>query len=224
MESGDLAAGGGEAPLLLCLVGIDGSGKSTHAERLRTWIEDRHEGRRVRICGVWDILVDPELNRTAFMGSPDDLRRYLLAIEPDARTLFIFHALLESYRRAVRAGDQVVILTGYWYKYFVTECLLGAHEPLLEPIVRLFAEPDVTLFLDVDPTEAAARRAGDHSGYECGGVEPSEEAFIAFQTRCRRKLVGLQGSREWVHLDASGSEDDVFERIRHFLVERDGRF
>lgn len=211
-----------EPPLFVCLVGIDACGKTTQAQRLAAWSDQRGQLGPSRVCGVWDVLSDPDLNSTGWIGDPTHLRDYLVQLHPDSRSLFLFHALFESYVRAIRSGDRVLFLSGYWYKYWVTECLLGAHEPLLEPIVRLFEEPDVTLFLDLDPAEAATRREA-FSRYECGGEDPSPEAFVAFQERCRAKLLGLQGPREWVHIDAHGSEDEVFERITTYLAEEDGR-
>ncbi len=211
-----------EKPFFLCLTGIDASGKSSLAERLKPWIESRGKFPTVRVCGVWDVLQDPDLN-LGFMGHPDELRAYLLKLHPDSRSLFLFHALLEGYFRAIRAQPSLILFVGYWYKYFVTESLHGADEPLMEPVTRLFEEPDLTLFLDIDPSEAARRRTA-FTRYECGGEEPGPEPFVSFQNRCRKKLLGLQGSREFFPIDASGSEDDVFRRITAFLVEADGRF
>jgi dTMP kinase len=195
--------------VLVALVGIDGCGKSTQADRLREHWEA--SGSRVRATEVWDVLADPTLD-TSFTGGADALRGYLGQISSSARCLFVFHALVESFRRAEAAGADVLLATGFVPKYSVVEELLGTPRPLLDALATLFPRPDVTLWLDLDPAEAAARREA-YTRYECGGADPAPEAFTAFQGRCRELLATRAEAEDWVRVDASGSPDEVAARL-----------
>ena len=196
--------------MLVALVGIDGCGKSTQAGRLKDALQAA--GRSVRATEVWDVLRDPDLD-TSFTGGPDALRGYLGQVGSTARCLFVFHALHESFRRAQAAAPDVLLATGYVPKYAVVEELLGTPRDLLEALGALFPRPDRTLWLDLDPAEAAARR-GTFTRYECGGAAPSAASFAAFQARCREELAARAQAGGWVRVDAGGDPDQVTARLR----------
>lgn len=204
--------------MLACLVGIDGCGKSTQAERLvAARVAD--EARPLRLTGVWDLLVDPELNAGAFMGRPAEFRAYLGRLTSTSRCLFVFHALHESFRRAQAAAEAEgadLLAVGYRYKYSLVEGLLGTPPALLAGLEELFPEPDRVLWLDLDPAEAAARRQG-FSRYECGGGDPGPEAFAAFQGRCRRRLAERAEAEGWVRVDGSGAPEAVTARLQEAM-------
>lgn len=195
---------------LVCLAGIDGCGKSTQARHLVAALRSR--GQRARAVGVWDLLADPELDTGSFMGTPEQFRGYLSRLGSTARCLFVFHALHESLRRAQSEGGDWLVAVGYWPKYAVVEELLGTPRALVEELARLFPAPERTLWLDLDPSLAAARREA-FSRYECGGEEPSPAAFVAFQERCRARLGQLAEAHGWVRVDAAGDEATVAARL-----------
>lgn len=206
------------SPVLVALVGIDGCGKSTQARRLQEHWEA--EGRSVRATEVWDVLRDPSLD-TSFTGGPEQLRAYLGQLESTARCLFVFHALQESFQRAQAAGADVLLATGFVPKYAVVEELLGSPRGLMEALGALFPRPDRTLWLDLDPAEAAARRER-YTRYECGGSEASPQTFTAFQARCRDRLAIWAARDGWIRVDASGDPDQVTARLLEVSAARTG--
>lgn len=195
--------------MLVALVGIDGCGKSTQAIRLQEhWLAT---GRSVRVNEVWDILRDPALD-ASFAGNPQQLRSYLEQLDSVSRCLFIFHALHESFLRAQAEEAEVLLVVGSVPKYAVVEELLGAPRPLIEALAALFPPPERTLWLDLDPAEAAARR-DRYTRYECGGSDPSAQAFTAFQARCRGRLEARAQAEGWTRVDAGGAPEAVTARL-----------
>jgi thymidylate kinase len=109
-------------------------------------------------------------------------------------------------------GADVLLAVGYWPKYAVVEELLGTPRSLLDALAALFPPADLTLWLDLAPEVAAARRQA-FSTYECGGEEPSPAAFARFQARCRQRLGMRAEEGAWLRVDAAGDEDEVAARL-----------
>lgn len=198
--------------MFVCLTGIDGCGKTTQARLLTEWL-CRERGIAASGFEVWDILKDPQLNKTGFMGKPEDLRAYLDALTPVSRSLFLFHALFEVLYRNLSREDQVLVASGYWPKYAISEVLQGTDAVLLDSLEPFFLEPDLTLVIDVDPRTAAERRTR-FSRYECGGEEPGRESFEGFQARCQELYLGTAGERGWVVIDGTGSPEAVHAQVK----------
>lgn len=198
---------------LIALVGIDGCGKSTQARRLAG--SPGPAGAPWAVTSVWDILADETLD-TGFTGGPEALRAYLSQLSSTARCLFIFHALSESFRRARAATSGPLVAVGYTPKYAVVERLLGTPGGLVEALEAQFPRPDRTLWLDLDPEVAAARKPA-FTRYECGGELPSPGAFARFQARCKERLSRRAEALGWVRIDAAGEPDQVHDRLREAL-------
>lgn len=194
---------------LICITGPDGSGKTTVLNALL----EKYKG--YRECSIWDALEHPDSN---LFASKLDVDNYLSSLTTDARVFFLAHALRYSIDLGMQADEDVLLLNGYYYKYFVSEAANGAESELLEYIKSTFPKPELVVYLDV-PVEITTNRKKRFSRYECGGVEmPDASKFEEFQKRCAIEWTKeIQAS--WKVVDATSQVNEVVERVIEIIEE-----
>lgn len=191
-----MAEGIRTVPPMVCLTGIDGCGKSTHARLLAEHLAEK--GIAVTGLSVWDIARNPRYHHHPFISDREAIHRYLTLLHGGARALFILHALHESLALAGEAGNaasKLILADGYWYKYVFTEHLHGQPLEWLLQVISGFPRPIVTILLDLEPAAAWARKPAV-TPYECGFQPPGERAFLDFQVRLRdlfRRRAAVEG-------------------------------
>ncbi|HEY1806922.1 MAG TPA: thymidylate kinase [Acidobacteriaceae bacterium] len=162
-------------PTLVSFSGIDGAGKSTQIDALRTLMEGA--GVRVRVIPFWDEVARLKNLREASghkifkgekgVGSPE---RPIERRDKNVRSrtmslvrLFLYTvdslSLRFVVRRALRSGAGFLICDRYAYDEFVN---LNLRNPFMRIYVRvmmkLVPRPDVSYILDADPIQARARK------------------------------------------------------------------
>src|SRR5688572_30154606 len=125
---------------LICITGMDGSGKSTLIKNLAAEIES------AVVSNIWDIM-DGGVENVPF-GTKKEVDAYLCALTPDSRLLFLAHLLKFSYDKAMRTNAKFILLNGYYYRYFATELALGANENLVNALMNEFPKPDLVIRID----------------------------------------------------------------------------
>ena len=187
----------------LCLEGIDGSGKSTQARRLAEGL----------LAAGHDVLLTREPG-----GSPgaEAIRSLVVEGEPgrwsaETEVLLFTAARRDHLERTIRpalAAGRTVVSDRFADS---TRVYQGTTRGDLRALVdRLHAlaigvEPDLTLVIDLDPSQALAR------GRARGGVEDRFERFgLAFQTRLREGYRALAaGEPQRISLVDGGRSPDV---------------
>ena len=204
MNTGDRNGAGA----FITLEGIDGSGKSSQAERLAEHLRAR--GRKVLVT------FDPG-------GTPagDEIRRVILrrdkarAVGDHFAEAFLYLAsrrllVTSVIRPALRAGTTVLC------DRFTDSTLayqgFGRGLPLdeLERMCRLAAddlEPGLTLWLDLDPAAALSR---------VGRADRLESAGLEFQRRVREgyRFLAARAPERIKPVDASGTPEEIFRLVR----------
>lgn len=160
---------------LVSFSGIDGAGKSTQIDALRTRMEGN--GLQVRVIPFWDDVARLKNLREASghkifkgekgVGSPE---RPIERRDKNVRSrtmslvrLFLYTvdsiSLRFVVRRALRSGVGFLICDRYAYDEFVN---LNLRNPFMRMYVRLMMKlvprPDVSYILDADPIQARARK------------------------------------------------------------------
>jgi dTMP kinase len=186
------------------LEGGDGSGKSTQAARLASWLRD--EG--LTVCETFE----PGAGTTGAV-----IRELLLhSTEPIAPAA---EALLMAADRAQHVAVEIepALTRGEWVvcDRYVPSSLVyqGVVRALGVDVVERLSDvatqgliPDLVLVLDVDDDVAAARQ----------GAEPDrlEREGVIFHTAVRRAYRELAPAHGWVVIDANPTVDDVAARVR----------
>ncbi|HEX3661976.1 MAG TPA: thymidylate kinase [Acidobacteriaceae bacterium] len=162
-------------PTLVSFSGIDGAGKSTQIDALRSLMVEA--GLQVRVIPFWDEVARLKNLREASghkifkgekgVGSPE---RPIERRDKNVRSrtmslvrLFLYTvdslSLRFVVRRALRSGAGFLICDRYAYDEFVN---LNLRNPFMRMYVRLMMRliprPDVSYILDADPIQARARK------------------------------------------------------------------
>lgn len=224
--------------MLVSIEGIDGSGKTTVWEVLRDRYGSADGDGAGAGSGAGDPETDAGEDGGAttpsagagvtFTREPTEtwygeaVRRSVgdEAADPVAE-LFLFTAdhaahLSRTVRPALEAGDVVVsdryVDSRYAYQSVALEDVVprpleyirGVHGPWTR-------EPDLTLYLDVDPETGAARS---------GATDKLEQAAFLAEVRARyERLVAAEPGR-FVRIDADRPPEAVLERVESVLAER----
>lgn len=192
--------------------GIDGAGKSSHIESLARWLHER--GHAV------DVTREPG-------GTPlaERVRELFLHDEMDALTevLLVFAARCDHLRRRIEpalAQGKTVLCDRFTDATFAYQ---GSGRGLdwsvlqqLELWVQGTRTPDLTLWFDVEPSEAAARRAAARAPDR---LEREHEAFFqqvreGYARRCS------QNPTRFVRIDGRGSLQDVWSQVEQEVTRR----
>jgi dTMP kinase len=192
----------------IVLEGGEGSGKSTQAERLVSWL--RAQGREVvATYEPGDTKFGAQLRDALLHGdAPLDARTELLLMLADRA-----QHVVEVIRPALERGAVVVS------DRFSPSTLAyqGAGRELgVDDVERLcdYAQggvvPDFVIVLDVPDDVAEARIPGHRDRVERAGRE--------FHARVRAAYRDLAPGRGWVVVDGTGTPDEVEQRVRGAVV------
>ena len=156
---------------LVSFSGIDGAGKSTQIEALRSRLEQDH--RRVQLVRFWDDIarltwLRENTGHTVFkgdkgIGSPDapinrrdkNVRSWPMTA---VRLVIYFVDAISvriAVRKALRSGADLVIFDRYIYDELANLPLIRAYVRL---VMILSPRPDISYLLDADPENARARK------------------------------------------------------------------
>jgi len=160
---------------LVSFSGIDGAGKSTQIEALRTRL--REAGLRVRVIAFWDDVacftgMRESAGHTLFkgdkgIGTPENpINRRDKNVRSRSMTiirccLYLADAvsLRFTIRRALASGAELIICDRYSWDELVNLTLRSRLTRIyVRMITRIVPRPDVSYLLDADPIQARARK------------------------------------------------------------------
>ena len=192
--------------------GIDGAGKSSHIESLAAWIRARGHA----------ALVTREPGGTPLA---EQLREHFLRDEMDALTecLLVFAARRDHLQQrivpALAAGTTVLCdrFTDATFAY--QGAGRGFDRSVLAQLERWVQgdrQPDLTLWFDVEPGEAAARRA---AARQPDRLERMDQAFFE-RVRSGYAQRHAEHPRRIVRIDARGSLPSVWSQVEQEVSRR----
>ena len=192
--------------------GIDGAGKSTHIAALEDWLRARDR----------EVLLTREPG-----GSPlaERLRELVLHEPMDAlsETLLIFAARRDHLQRCIEpalARGAVVLCDRFTDATFAYQGAGRGFElevlAQLEAWVQQGREPDLTLWFDLPPAQAAQRRAAVRAPDR---FESQDTEFFA-RVRAGYAARMAQAPQRFVRLDASAERATVWAQIERAVAQR----
>lgn len=180
--------------MFVAIDGLDGSGKSTVAQALAADLES--DGMRIHVRehpgdGRWGRLA----------------RRSLLGHGRAAKTssaVFLFLDILSTGWR-VRRGDHVIAVRYTLSAYYLD----GRTSSIVHGILRaVLPDPDTTIVLDVDPSNALVR---------IGTRGEEQEMFENLDSMQSVRSRMLTADEAITVVDANGTPDEVYARVRDVL-------
>ena len=185
--------------------GIDGAGKSSHIEGLAAWLRERGHS----------VLVTREPGGTALA---ERLRELVLHEPMDAltETLLVFAARRDHLQQAIEpalAAGTTVLCDRFTDATFAYQGggrgFDWAQLSLLEAWVQQGRQPDLTLWFELAPATAAARRAAARAPDR---FERQDEAFFArvhagYAQRCAAE------PQRFARIDAAQARDAVWAQV-----------
>jgi dTMP kinase len=185
--------------------GIDGAGKSTHIESLAAWW--RQQGR--------EVLLTREPGGTPLAEA---LRALVLqqAMDPLTESLLVFAARRDHLQQAIEPalGRGAIVLCDRFTD--ATFAYQGAGRGFdlrvldtLEAWVQQGRQPDLTLWFDLDPAVAAARRAAVRA------PDRFEAQDLPFFERVRAGYAARAAAQpgRFARIDAGGSPQEVHAQV-----------
>jgi thymidylate kinase len=195
-------------PTIICVTGLDGSGKSTLINHLIPEVSNAIE------VSIWDAL---NTGKLALFSSKKEVDDYLCMLSPNARLLFLAHALQYAIDTALISSADTIFINAYYYKYFSSEKALGADQKLIDSLIESLPKPDITIYLSIS-SEISAGRKKHRSQYECGCKEATVANFIIFQKKTDR-VFKTYIQPEWFELDAENSSEILKQQTLKIITQ-----
>ncbi len=191
--------------MLLVFEGIDGAGKATQIRKAVEYL--RLKGRKSVVFAYPDMR--GPLGRTV-----DDLLHGRLLLEAEKQFYVFLADIVRDQRRLKEINDseRIVIADRYCFSTIVYQKCKGMKEKEGMELVKKagLLAPDLILLLDLDARTAGGRKEAERALDEF-------ESDLDFQCCVRKGFLRLAKkgflSKRWSTIDASGTRDEVFEKV-----------
>ena len=202
---------------LVCVEGIDGSGKSTQLALLRDWLKANGKD-----------VIFTEWNSSPLISQTTKLAKKKNMLSP--RTFSLLHAvdfadrLKQVIAPALKAGF-IVLADRYAYTAFARDVARGVDANWVRKVYDFAIKPDLTVYFDIEPKTSMERICFNRTPkfYEAGmdlklSNDPFE-SYLRFQTRVVKEYKQMLKEFDIVKLDANDSIHKKQVEIRRMLKE-----
>ena len=203
--------------LLICVEGIDGSGKTTQVELLYDWLKNK---------GVDVILTQWNSSELIANTTKKAKKKNLLS----GRTFSLLHAvdfadrLEQTIKPALKAGF-IVLADRYFYTALARDVARGVDKTWVRNMYDFAIEPDLTFYFDVSPKDSLERICANRQPkfYEAGmDMKLSNnpyKSYILFQNRIVEQYNEMIDEFDLIKVDALDSIHAKQAFIRGKVVE-----
>ena len=202
---------------LICVEGIDGSGKSTQLSLLRDWLKANGKD-----------VIYTEWNSSPLISQTTKLAKKKNMLSP--RTFSLLHAvdfadrLKQVIAPALKAGF-IVLADRYAFTAFARDVARGVDPKWVRQVYDFAIRPDLTIYFDIDPKTSMERICFNRTPkfYEAGmdlklSNDPFE-SYLIFQTRVINEYKKMLKEFDIVKLDANDSIHSKQVEIRKMLTK-----
>ena len=202
---------------LVCVEGIDGSGKSTQLSLLRDWLKNNGQD-----------VIFTEWNSSELISQTTKLAKKKNLLSP--RTFSLLHAVDFADRMkqviapALKAGF-IVLADRYAYTAFARDVARGVDPNWVRKVYDFSIKPDLAVYFDIDPKVSMERICFNRAPkfYEAGmdlklSNDPYE-SYMIFQGRVIKEYQKMVKEFGLVQLDAMDSIHSKQVKIREMLCD-----
>lgn len=201
---------------LVCVEGIDGSGKSTQLTLLRDWLKD-----------IGKDVIFTEWNSSDLISQTTKLAKKKNMLSP--RTFSLLHAvdfadrLKQVIAPALKAGF-IVLADRYAYTAFARDVARGVDPNWVREVYNFAIKPDLSIYFDIDPKTSLERICSNRRApkfYEAGmdlklSNDPYE-SYMIFQSKVIQEYKNMLDEFGIVKLDANDTIHKKQVEIRRML-------
>jgi thymidylate kinase len=199
---------------LITITGGDGSGKSTLCQLLEKNLCSN--GLKSKEVSIWDMILNPKWKNIIPFQDKKTIGKYLISLNPKARSLFLIHCLSQAYEDAKEKNYDYMIMNSYWYKYIISEIVFGVDKEWLLNIVSIFPHPDFTFYLEISP-ELSLKRKNILSDYEAMGANQPKNNFLENQQKSLKIWEEFATKYQWIRLNAQLTPEELLSIILNHL-------
>ena len=202
---------------LVCVEGIDGSGKSTQLSLLRDWLKS-----------IGKDVIYTEWNSSPLISQTTKLAKKKNMLSP--RTFSLLHAvdfadrLKQVIAPALKAGF-IVLADRYAYTAFARDVARGVDPKWVREVYNFAIKPDLTIYFDIDPKTSMERICFNRTPkfYEAGmdlklSSDPFE-SYIMFQSKVVKEYKKMLKEFGIISLDANDTIHKKQVEIRKLLTD-----
>ncbi|MEY3405306.1 MAG: Thymidylate kinase, partial [Bacteroidota bacterium] len=202
-------------PLFIAFEGIDGSGKSTQARKLRDWL--MANGNNVHLTAEPTKRPIGKMIRDIFSGQTKADERVIAGLFVADRLDHILNAD-EGMLSILKSGTTVISDRYYLSSY----AYHGVHTDMnwvinANAMAAQLLRPDLTIFIDVTPEVAMERIKASRESVE---LYETLENLNAVRAKYMEAIEKVGNSENVIVIDGSLSEADVEMRIKEVIVGR----
>lgn len=200
---------------LICVEGIDGSGKSTQLALLRDWLKSAGQD-----------VIFTEWNSSMLISETTKLAKKKNLLSP--RTFSLLHTvdfadrLKQIIAPALKAGF-IVLADRYAYTAFARDVARGVDAQWVRKVYDFAIKPDLAIYFDIDPQTSMERICANRTPkfYEAGmdlklSNDPYE-SYIIFQSRVIKEYQKMVDEYGLVKIDAKDSIHSKQIQMREML-------
>ena len=203
--------------VLICVEGIDGSGKSTQIELLHSWLENSK---------IDTILTQWNSSELIANTTKKAKKKNLLS----GRTFSLLHAvdfadrLERTIKPALKAGF-VVLADRYVYTAFARDVAREVEPRWVRNMYSFAIKPDITFYFEVSPKDSLERICSNRQPkyYEAGmDMKLSNnpyKSYVLFQNRIVEEYKKMVDEFDLIKIDATESIHNKQKFIRQKVVE-----
>lgn len=198
---------------LICIEGMDGSGKATHSRLLVDWLKTQGFPKAAyrdfpRYENVTGKAIRDHLKlkwQTAELESECLLARKSKYDDLVFQCLMTLNRYEETPDLLAALEQGPVVLDRYWASSYVYGAVDGLSPAFIETISAQLPPPDISILLDIPMEESFLRRPDRRDRYEV------QKDFLK---KIRTEYLKLFADRRWSVVDAIGTLDEVHQRVR----------
>ena len=203
--------------LLICVEGIDGSGKTTQLELLYSWLQSK---------GLDVLLTQWNSSELIANTTKKAKKKNLLS----GRTFSLLHAvdfadrLERTIKPALKAGF-IVLADRYYYTALARDVARNVEPAWVRNMYSFALEPDLTFYFDISPKDSLERICANRAPkfYEAGmDMKLSNnpyKSYIMFQNRIVEQYQEMVEEFDLIKIDALDSIHDKQKFVREKVLE-----
>ena len=203
--------------LLICVEGIDGSGKSTQIELLYDWLKSKN----------MDVILTQWNSSELIANTTKKAKKKNLL---SGRTFSLLHAvdfahrLEQTIKPALKAGF-IVLADRYFYTALARDVARGVDSTWVRNMYSFAIEPDLTFYFDVSPKDSLERICSNRQPkfYEAGmDMKLSNnpyKSYVLFQNRIVEQYKEMIDEFDLIRIDAMDSIHTKQAFIREKVIE-----